>query len=438
MTDMLREAPLGQVIRWITGNRLLKYPEELPDFELPATYNAILNAPEHHMKIPTAQRTKSRESRLRTSRSSSDEDSTPPTEDAEIEKTETDRQEPTSMHKPSQASSDEGTTPGTLELEKRDLEKMETQDANPIEHKTLSLNRTKSRLETMPYTEERLELEAELALERTKTAPITPAKTADGNILVDFYTTDDPANPQNWSNTKRFFISFIICLYTFVVYTGSAIYTTSELGVIQKFGVTPLDASLPLSLYVLAYGMGPLIWAPLSEIPIIGRSPVYASTMAIFVILSLPTALVDNFAGLLVLRFLQGFFGSPCLANGAATMQDMYSLLYLPYALVAWVSAAYCGPALGPLLSGFAVMAKGWRWSLWEILWVSSPYFLTQREVVDTNAAVNRLQDQYSSSCSSSYLKLPPPTSSSAVHNASASSPAINASCRSPRSTRST
>jgi MFS transporter, DHA1 family, multidrug resistance protein len=43
---------------------------------------------------------------------------------------------------------------------------------------------------------------------------------------------------------------------------------------------------------------------------------------------------------------------------------------------VAWVSAAYCGPALGPLLSGFAVTAKGWRWSLWEILWAAGPVFL--------------------------------------------------------------
>ena len=38
--------------------------------------------------------------------------------------------------------------------------------------------------------------------------------------------------------------------------------------------------------------------------------------------------------------------------------------------------AAYCGPALGPLISGFAVTAKGWRWSLWEILWAAGPIFL--------------------------------------------------------------
>lgn len=220
---------------------------------------------------------------------------------------------------------------------------------------------------------------------------MVPVKTADGNILVDWYTTDDPANPQNWSNGKRALISIIICLYTFVVYTGSAIYTSSIEGVIHKWGLRPVDASLPLSLYVLAYGIGPLLWAPLSEIPIIGRSPVYASTMALFTILSLPTAMVDNFAGLLVLRFLQGFFGSPCLANGAATMQDMYSLLYLPYALTAWVAAAYCGPALGPLLSGFAVTAKGWRWSLWEILWAAGPIFILMMVLLPETSTPNIL-----------------------------------------------
>ena len=57
-------------------------------------------------------------------------------------------------------------------------------------------------------------------------------------------------------------------------------------------------------------------------------------------------------------------------------MQDMYSLLKLPYAMTFWVASAYCGPALGPLLSGFAVTAKGWRWSLWEILWLSGPVLI--------------------------------------------------------------
>ena len=119
-----------------------------------------------------------------------------------------------------------------------------------------------------------------------------------------------------------------------------------------------------------------MIFSPLSEVPLLGRNVPYMTSFALFVVLSVPTALVDNYPGLLVLRFLTGFMGSPCLATGGATMQDLYSLIKLPYALAAWVAAAFSAPALGPLLSGFAVMAKGWRWSLWEILWMSGPVFV--------------------------------------------------------------
>jgi hypothetical protein len=48
-------------------------------------------------------------------------------------------------------------------------------------------------------------------------------------------------------------------------------------------------------------------------------------SFALFIILCIPTAVVDNFGGLCVLRFLLGFFGSPCLATGAASLQDMVS-----------------------------------------------------------------------------------------------------------------
>ena len=103
--------------------------------------------------------------------------------------------------------------------------------------------------------------------------------------------------------------------------------------------VPPLRLTiLMVSRYVIGYGLGPMIFSPMSEIPFFGRNIPYISSFALFVILCVPTALVDNYAGLLVLRFLTGFMGSPCLATGGATMQDLYSLLKLPYALTAWVA----------------------------------------------------------------------------------------------------
>lgn len=107
------------------------------------------------------------------------------------------------------------------------------------------------------------------------------------------------------------------------VYGSSSMYVPGEQGVMERFNVGATPAAMGLAIYVIGYGVGPLFWAPLSEIPAIGRNMVYVPTFFLFVILSIPTAVVDNYAGLLVLRFLTGFFGSPCLANGGATVGDM-------------------------------------------------------------------------------------------------------------------
>jgi DHA1 family multidrug resistance protein-like MFS transporter len=213
----------------------------------------------------------------------------------------------------------------------------------------------------------------QLELAKTESQPVIPKRTAEGVILVDWYTTDDSENPQNWPSIIKLMVVLLTCTYTWVVYTASTIIAPSQEGIMEQFGVTATVASLTLALFVLAYGVGPLIFGPLSEIPVFGRNWIYISTFWIFFVLSFPTAVVQNFAGLLVLRFLTGFFASPALANAGATFSDMYSLVYLPYYLSWWTWAAWAGPALGFTLSGFAVTAENWRWSLWEIVWMAAP-----------------------------------------------------------------
>ncbi|KAJ5976121.1 major facilitator superfamily domain-containing protein [Penicillium waksmanii] len=236
------------------------------------------------------------------------------------------------------------------------------------DEETAVVSRT-STLNTTPFTEARLEAEARDDIERVKSMPIVPTRTKDGAVLVDWYYTDDAENPHNWSNSKRAWMTTLICLYTFVVYTTSAIYTSSLQGVMEEFNVSSLVGTLGLALYVLGYGIGPLVFSPLSEIPIIGRNPVYIITMFLFVIISIPTAFVGNFPGLLVLRFLQGFFGSPCLASGGRFNRRH---------IQSYVSAL-CHDGLGfsrVLWTGFAVPVKGWRWSLFESIWASAPIFI--------------------------------------------------------------
>ena len=66
---------------------------------------------------------------------------------------------------------------------------------------------------------------------------------------------------------------------------------------------------------------------------VIGHNPPCPVTFAIFVIPCTQIALVNNFLGLQVLRFLRNCFGSPGFATGGTRMGDMYLLLKIPYLL---------------------------------------------------------------------------------------------------------
>ncbi|KAI2640365.1 major facilitator superfamily transporter [Hypomontagnella submonticulosa] len=342
MSHILRDAPIGQFIRLITRNRVLRYPEEKPDFEFPEPWLQMLKA------------------------DSTDFIFAPP-------KYRTD-------HLTSGSETAISTTSGA-----NDLEEIELETRNP------TTNRPRSPADTIPEVEQRYELGRRREQEKRLSLPIVPQTTKDGAILVDWYYTDDPENPQNWSKLRQHMVTSIICLYTAVIYTSSAIYITSNEGIMKEFGVNAEQASLGLALYVLGYGIGPMIFSPLSELPIIGRNPIYLWTMLIFVAISIPAAMPTNYAGLMVLRFLQGFFGSPCLGNGGATLGDMYDIMTLPYAMIAYVGAAYCGPALGPLLSGFSVPVMGWRWSLLEILWAAAPMLVVMFLFLPETSADNLL-----------------------------------------------
>jgi DHA1 family multidrug resistance protein-like MFS transporter len=49
-------------------------------------------------------------------------------------------------------------------------------------------------------------------------------------------------------------------LYTTAVYMGGSIYAPAEGAVVTALGVSLPVASLGLALYVVGYGVGPLIW----------------------------------------------------------------------------------------------------------------------------------------------------------------------------------
>ncbi|KAI0062522.1 MFS transporter [Artomyces pyxidatus] len=190
-------------------------------------------------------------------------------------------------------------------------------------------------------------------------------------LLVGWYGPEDPDNPLNWSRAKKVWVMFQTCLLTFAVYIGSAIYTAGIADISEEFHVSTVAATVGLTVFVAGYGIGPMVWSPLSELPKVGRMPIYIITLAFFVVLQVPTALATNYGMLMAFRFLTGFVGSPILATGGATIADLYVPKKRAYGITLWGVIATCGPVMGPLVGGFAVHAKGWRWTIWELMWLS-------------------------------------------------------------------
>jgi MFS family permease len=84
-------------------------------------------------------------------------------------------------------------------------------------------------------------------------------------------------------------------------------------------------AAFSVSVFLLGFGSGPLLLAPLSET--FGRKPIYIVGFTIFTLTQIPCALSSSISMLIGFRFLQGFFGSASIANGGGTISDMYDAL---------------------------------------------------------------------------------------------------------------
>lgn len=191
-------------------------------------------------------------------------------------------------------------------------------------------------------------------------------------FLVEFSGPDDPEHPHNWPTWKRTIVIAEVMLLTTVTYMGSAIYTPGQEQIQKEFGVGHVVGTLNLSMYVLGYGLGPMIFSPLSEFAKIGRQPLYILTFFGFAMLQIGCALVDNIAGLVILRFITGVLCSPSLSTGGATVGDTVKPDLVPVFIGLWSVGAVSAPVIGPLLGAAMVDAKNWRFIFWLLMWLAS------------------------------------------------------------------
>ncbi|ETI29416.1 hypothetical protein G647_01869 [Cladophialophora carrionii CBS 160.54] len=182
-------------------------------------------------------------------------------------------------------------------------------------------------------------------------------------ILVGWESADDPENPQNWSTPFKSWVTFQLGMLAFGASLASSIIAPANRTIAEYVGVSEDVVVLNVSLYVVGFAFGPLVWAPVSEVW--GRRWSMLPAATCLVCFSIGTAVSRNAQSVFINRFFSGFFGSAAVSNVNAALGDIWSREARGTAVCLYGVCVVGGPTLGPTI-GAAILVNphmGWRWT---------------------------------------------------------------------------
>ena len=225
-----------------------------------------------------------------------------------------------------------------------------------------------------------------MADSRETSSTVSPCQSEDdeedGRTVVSF-TEHDKENPYNWPRSKKLYVVFTGMGMVINSTMGSSL-PSGATGTVEKyFNITEQELLvLPVSIYLIGYILGPMIFAPLSES--YGRKIVMICTFVMFTSFVMACALAPNFAGLIVFRLLAGIGASTPVSVIGGIYADLYNTPRARgVAITAFMAGTTWGPLCGPMISGFVSVGLDWRWVFWIELMVAGitwPFLLFMPE----------------------------------------------------------
>jgi MFS family permease len=183
----------------------------------------------------------------------------------------------------------------------------------------------------------------------------------DADPYIIDWLPEDPEDPQGWSQLWKWSQIVVASFATLAVALSSSAYTGGIPSLMQDFQKpSTLFWTGGVSLFVLGFAFGPLLWAPASEV--FGRRNVYLVSYFFLTLWQAVTCAAPNPGSVLVFRGLAGLFGSSPLANAGGTIADVLDPTQMGLGMALFSVAPFLGPAIGPITGGFLGQAAGWRW----------------------------------------------------------------------------
>ncbi|KAH8077745.1 MFS polyamine transporter [Cristinia sonorae] len=201
-------------------------------------------------------------------------------------------------------------------------------------------------------------------LEETKERLSLKGETED-IVFVDWDGANDPENPRNWSNPRKWLVTITVALYTGISPLVSSV--GSPAGELVKADLnisSPVVVNLTTTVFVLAFAFGPMVFGPLSEV--FGRRRVLHLANIFFLIFNLACGFAQNTSQLIVFRFLAGLGGSCPFSVGGGVVGDVWRPDERGQAVAIFSLSPFLGPAIGPIAGAWIAQTTTWRWAFWS------------------------------------------------------------------------
>ncbi|CAA19181.2 spermidine family transmembrane transporter [Schizosaccharomyces pombe] len=182
------------------------------------------------------------------------------------------------------------------------------------------------------------------------------------DFIVTLDGPDDPDLAVNWPLAKKLRNVAVMGSACLCAGFGSSIFSGAVPEVMVKFHVCRTVALLGISLYVLGFASGPVVWAPMCEL--FGRRRPMIIAVFIFCIFHIAVATAKDIQTVMICRFFCGFFGSSPITTVAGSFSDMFSARTRGLVIAVYSAIIFNGPLMSPIVGGFIGKSYlGWRWT---------------------------------------------------------------------------
>ena len=250
-------------------------------------------------------------------------------------------------------------------VQEKRLEDKNTAGANDVEAAPkLKANKTWRQSVLNLFKQSSLPAEEEKSSSFRTTSTIQEGK---GYHVVCWDGEDDPENPKNWKLSRKWSATVLVSLFTFMAPFSSSMIAPCLDQIALDFSVTDkFEETMMLSIFILAFAVGPLIFGPLSEI--FGRVRMLQATNCFYLIFNLACGCAQNSTQMMAFRFLAGLGGSAPSAISSGVLGDCWRPEERGMSTAANSLIPLIAPALGPIAGGYIAQHMTWRW----VFWISS------------------------------------------------------------------